>query len=74
LAIAMGHFRGDGASVQRIGFRHPPGLWEGPYDVLRFALRALGDESGAAEAERLYHEATAARQVAYAAPEAGAGG
>jgi tetratricopeptide (TPR) repeat protein len=62
-SVAMGHFAGAGASVPRIGFRHPPALWEGPYDVLRFAFRATGDETGAAEAERLYHEAKAAREA-----------
>ena len=34
---------------------------EGPYDVLRFALRALGDEAGAEEAERDFAEAQALR-------------
>jgi tetratricopeptide (TPR) repeat protein len=61
LAITHGLFRGDGANIPRIGFRHPPGLWEGPYDLLRFALGSLGDGSGAAEAEALYHQALAAR-------------
>jgi hypothetical protein len=42
---------------------HPPGLWEGPYDVLRFALRALGDDAAADEADRLYHEAKSAREA-----------
>jgi len=71
-AIAMGHFTGYGASVPRIGFRHPPALWEGPYDVLRFALRAIGDEEGADDAERLFHEAKAARNEALASdPETG---
>jgi tetratricopeptide (TPR) repeat protein len=63
MSEAMGLFRGHGQSVPRIGFRHPPALYEGPYDVLRFALKAIGDESGATEAERLYHEATAARHA-----------
>ncbi len=61
LSIAMGHFAGAGGSVPRIGFRHPPGLWEGPYDVLRYALRALGDDVGADEAELLYEQAKDAR-------------
>jgi tetratricopeptide (TPR) repeat protein len=64
LSIAMGHFAGAGASVPRVGFRHPPALWEGPYDVLRFALRANGDHAGADEAERLFHQARAAREKA----------
>jgi len=63
LAIAMGHFAGAGLSVARVGFRHPPGLWEGPYDVLRFALRKIGDDAGADEAERLFLEAKAAREA-----------
>jgi tetratricopeptide (TPR) repeat protein len=61
-SIAMGHFAGAGATVPRIGFRHPPALWEGPYDVLRFALRQLGDDAGADEAERRYEEAKHLRE------------
>jgi glycosyltransferase involved in cell wall biosynthesis len=61
LAITHGLFRGDGASVPRIGFRNPAALYEGPYDVLRYALRSLGDETGAHEAQRLYAEAVAER-------------
>jgi hypothetical protein len=60
-SIALGCFRGCGAQVARISFRNPMALWEGPYDVLRFALRALGDTTGAQEAERLYAEAARAR-------------
>lgn len=62
-SIAMGHYAGAGASVPRIGFRHPPALWEGPFDVLRFALRALGDEAGADEAERHFAEALNQREA-----------
>lgn len=62
LSVTMGHFAGAGATVPRIGFRHPPALWEGPYDVLRFALRALEEDDAADEAEQLYHEAKAARE------------
>jgi hypothetical protein len=62
-AIAIGHFAGAGATVPRIGFRYPPALWEGPYDVLRFALRAIGDNAGAREAKRLFHEATSKRKA-----------
>jgi tetratricopeptide (TPR) repeat protein len=61
LAIPHGLFRGTGAAVPRIGFRDPAALYEGPYDVLRYALRSLGDTAGAAEAERLYDEAVRAR-------------
>jgi hypothetical protein len=61
-SVAMGQFAGSGAMVPRIGFRHPPALWEGPYDVLRFALRAIGEPEAADEAERLYQKARAARE------------
>jgi glycosyltransferase involved in cell wall biosynthesis len=62
LAIVHGRFEGSGASVPRIGFRNPSALYEGPYDVLRFALRTLGDNAGADAAERSYQNALAARQ------------
>jgi glycosyltransferase involved in cell wall biosynthesis len=62
LAITHGLFRGSGAAVPRIGFRNAAALHEGPYDVLRYALRSLGDTTGADEAQRLYDEAVRARQ------------
>lgn len=61
LAVTMGHFAGYGREVHRVGFRNPSALYEGPYDVLRFALRRLGDTAGADEAERLYAVALEAR-------------
>jgi len=64
LAIVHGLFRGDGASIPRIGFRDPAGLWEGPYDVLRWAEKRRGNASAAAIAERLWAEAKAARERA----------
>lgn len=64
MAVALGKVEGAGADVERIGFHHPPGLYEGPYDVLRFALRALGDAEGAERAERDYLRATALREAA----------
>jgi glycosyltransferase involved in cell wall biosynthesis len=63
-AIALGRFVGVGNAIPRHGFRYPPALYEGPYDVLRFALRVLGDDAGADEAERLYRQARAARELA----------
>ncbi|MCC6382641.1 MAG: hypothetical protein IT304_09020 [Dehalococcoidia bacterium] len=36
---------------ERVGFRHPPAHREGPYDVLRFAYRALGDDARAETAK-----------------------
>ena len=64
MAVALGKVEGAGADVERIGFHHPPGLYEGPYDVLRFALRALGDAEGAERAERDYLRAKALREAA----------
>jgi len=60
-SIAVGHFAGIGSTIRRLGWKFPFGTWEGPYDVLRFALRDLGDEAGADEAERLYQAAAQAR-------------
>lgn len=61
ISMSMGLFRGQGAQVKRIGFRNPMALYEGPFDILRYALKDLGDATGAAEAERLYAEAQRAR-------------
>jgi tetratricopeptide (TPR) repeat protein len=61
VAITLGKYSGVGDIVQRRGFCHEPGLWEGPFDILRFALRKLGDDAGADDAEHNYHEAKAAR-------------
>lgn len=65
LATVWGWVEGDAQSINRIGFRHPPGLFEGPYDVLRFALKALGEDEAAQEAERMYERARDARVRAY---------
>ncbi|HKO50322.1 MAG TPA: glycosyltransferase [Polyangiaceae bacterium] len=62
LAIVHGCFRGDERTIARIGFRDPVGLWEGPYDVLRWAEKRRGNSQAAAEAETLWAEAKAARQ------------
>jgi tetratricopeptide (TPR) repeat protein len=66
MAIANGLFRGGGEQFERIGFRHPPGLYEGPFDVLRWAYKALGNEQAAAEALRDYERAKLAREAALA--------
>ncbi len=60
-SVSLGWFAGIGPTVLRTGWRYPFALWEGPYDVLRVALKELGDDAGAAEAERLFAEAAAAR-------------
>lgn len=62
LAITHGMFRGAADKVSRIGFRYRPALYEGPYDILRYALSALGDKPGAAEAEQLYLAAREMRE------------
>ena len=64
LSAAMGLYRGRGRDVPRVGFRAPNALYEGPYDVLRFAYRALNDEHNALWAEAEYYAATAAREAA----------
>lgn len=61
LAITWGLFAGHGARVPRIGFRFLPALFEGPFDVLRFALKARGDDPLAKEAEVSYAKAQTAR-------------
>ncbi|WIA33996.1 hypothetical protein OEZ86_012381 [Tetradesmus obliquus] len=62
MSIALGCHKG--LCMERIGFSHPPGKYEGPYDVLKWALRALGDEPGAAAAEVEEAAALAARNSA----------
>jgi glycosyltransferase involved in cell wall biosynthesis len=64
LAVVHGLFEGSGKTVPRIGFRNQSALYEGPYDVLRFALRSVGDAAGADAAERSYQSALAARRGA----------
>lgn len=69
IAISLGLFRGCGADVKRILFRNPFGLWEGPYNVLHHALRALGNEREAMQADQLRLKAILARaQAAQARP------
>jgi tetratricopeptide (TPR) repeat protein len=64
MAIANGLFEGQGSRFTRIGFRYPVALYEGPYDVQRWAYKALGDTAAAAAAERKYDEAKRAREAA----------
>jgi hypothetical protein len=52
LGLVFGLHEGKGSSVPRIGFRNPSALHEGPYDILRFAYRDLGDPAAAAAAEK----------------------
>jgi tetratricopeptide (TPR) repeat protein len=64
MSIAVGLYAGEGARFQRISFRAPMALYEGPYDVLRYAYKALGDTRAAEQAERDYRAAKAAREKA----------
>jgi len=61
IAVAQGLYQGTGAAVPRIGFRNLDALYEGPFDVLRFALLKLGDVGGASAAEADYARAREAR-------------
>lgn len=63
MAIANGLYAGRGAEFERIGFRHPPALYEGPYDVLRWAYEALGNRQAAAAAATEHERARMAREA-----------
>ena len=64
MAVVNGLHDGAGAGFPRIGFRHPPALYEGPYDVLRWTFTALGNEAAAQEAAHEYEAARRAREAA----------
>ena len=64
MAVVNGLYDGAGAAFPRIGFRHLPALYEGPYDVLRMTFKALGNPAAAAEAGREYDAAKLAREAA----------
>jgi tetratricopeptide (TPR) repeat protein len=61
MAIANGAADGAAARFERVGFRHLPGLHEGPYDVLRWTYKALGDAANEAEAARRFERARSER-------------
>lgn len=55
--------RGDQLALKRrLGFRTPVGLREGPSDILRFALRAVGDPAGADGAAAIHAQMTGSGQ------------
>jgi len=62
MAVLMGAYCGYFVDAGRISFRDLPALYEGPYDVLRFAFRALGREEEAGAAEQHWHKAKLARE------------
>ena len=61
LAITHGKYAGHFDETRRIAFRNLPALYEFPYDLLRFALRDLGDAEGAAQAALEFENARRAR-------------
>jgi tetratricopeptide (TPR) repeat protein len=68
MAMVNGWHEGAGAAFPRVGFRHLPALYEGPYDVLRWTYQALGQKDAAVEALREYEAAKRARESAATAP------
>ena len=66
MAAVNGLYEGAGANFERIGFRNPEALYEGPYDVLRAAYAALGDKAAAEAAAEACRGAKAAREQAIA--------
>lgn len=68
MAIAGGLYyrigQEDSELSPRIGFRHPPGLWEGPFNVLEWAWRRLGNESRAQHAHLEWENAQRHRLAA----------
>jgi tetratricopeptide (TPR) repeat protein len=53
MAEALNKADADG---YRVGFRYPPALYEGPYDIMRYCYRALGQGSLADLAEACFQE------------------
>jgi tetratricopeptide (TPR) repeat protein len=64
MAIVNGLHDGAGAAFPRKGFRNPTALHEGPYDVLRWTFKALGNEAAADEAAREFEAAKRSREAA----------
>lgn len=42
MSAATGKYRNQAGHVERIGFSHPPALWEGPFNVMGHAYEKLG--------------------------------
>src|SRR5512135_2144840 len=64
MAVVNGLHDGAGAGFKRKGFRNRTALYEGPYDVLRWTFKALGNADAAAEAAREFEAAKRAREAA----------
>jgi len=63
MAVVNGLHDGAGAGFPRKGFRNPTALFEGPYDVLRWTFKALGNAQAEAEAAREFEAARRAREA-----------
>jgi tetratricopeptide (TPR) repeat protein len=64
MAVVNGLHDGAGAGFPRKSFRNPSALYEGPYDVLRWTFKALGNKAAADEAAREFEAAKHAREAA----------
>lgn len=62
-AINMGLYNGHGNSFNRIGFRHPPALFEGPYDVLRWCGKVTNNKELERWAEDEFKKSMAKRTI-----------
>lgn len=62
IAIQLGCYSGIGATVPRISFRSLVGLYDGPYDVLRWAYKQLGRHREQEKAEISYQIAKRCRE------------
>jgi len=61
MSFAIGHAEGTCEGADRVGFRNLVGWYEGPLDVLRFALRRQGRMAEADRIETRYQAAKAIR-------------
>lgn len=50
IAAGSGSFQGTARLFERLAFRYPPALWEGPFDVIANAYAALGMHEQSARA------------------------
>jgi tetratricopeptide (TPR) repeat protein len=64
MAVVNGLHDGAGTGFPRKSFRNPTALYEGPYDVLRWTFKALGNKAAADEAAREFEAAKHAREAA----------
>ena len=62
MAVVNGFYDGAGPAFARVGFRRASALYEGPYEVLRWAFDRLGNDIAAKEAAREFAAAKKARE------------